>query len=413
MSVVGARPNFMKTAPIIAAIREFNERAAKTSRPGNESRNGRPLQHILVHTGQHYDESMSDQFFIDLNMPKPDIHLGVGGGSHASQTAEILRKFEEVLVRERPDVLVVVGDVNSTVACALAAAKLPSDGCGRSRPLVVHVESGLRSFDRAMPEEHNRVMTDHLADILFVTEPSGIRNLKREGIPASRVHFVGNTMIDTLVAFQEKAESSSVLRELGLRAGASSNGAKPITSPYALLTLHRPANVDDRDAFAQILEGLSELSSRMPVIFPAHPRTAKRVEEFGLAHLFTGGKSGAPDRAENQNPGCGIRMVPPRGYLDFVCLMKNARVVVTDSGGIQEETTCLRVPCVTIRENTERPVTITSGTNVLAGVTAAGIRKAIRKQLSRRRHGAMPKKWDGKSAHRIVKILATAPGRAS
>jgi UDP-N-acetylglucosamine 2-epimerase (non-hydrolysing) len=409
MSVVGARPNFMKAAPIIAAIQKFNEAGTRVSARRN-SKAARPIQHTLVHTGQHYDAAMSDQFFEDLNMPKPDIHLGVGGGSHAVQTAEILKKFEEVLLNERPDVLIVVGDVNSTVACALAAVKLPTD-VGQSRPIVVHVESGLRSFDRTMPEEHNRIMTDHLADILFVTEASGLKNLKREGVSSRNVHFVGNTMIDTLLAFQQKAENSAILKDLGLRGGDAKPGSPESVSPYALLTLHRPANVDNREAFSGILEGLSELAQQMPIIFPAHPRTNKRIEEFGLGHLFQ-----SPQAAEQQHSGAdrkpapGIQVTTPCGYLDFVCLMKNARLVVTDSGGIQEETTCLGVPCVTVRENTERPVTITSGTNILAGVQPAGIRKAIRKQLSRRRRGARPPKWDGKSAGRIVETLVRVAG---
>jgi UDP-N-acetylglucosamine 2-epimerase (non-hydrolysing) len=407
MTVVGARPNFMKAAPIIAAIAKHNQ---KNSAPRKGGKRFRPqISHILVHTGQHYDEVMSDQFFADLRMPKPDVHLGVGSGSHASQTAEVLRQFEKVLLDSRPEVMIVVGDVNSTVACALAAAKLPSAG-DFTRPLVVHVESGLRSFDRTMPEEHNRVVTDHLADILFVTERSGLKNLKREGIPAERVHFVGNTMIDTLLAFQEKAESSHVLDELGLRSSTPSNASRGKVSPYALLTLHRPANVDDRDSLVKILDGLSELAAKMPIIFPAHPRTAKKFEEFGLSgRIGHSSERSHPDRsaAGTKANSHGICVVAPRGYLDFVCLMKNARIVVTDSGGIQEETTCLNVPCVTVRENTERPVTIKSGTNILAGVGSKGIRKAIRLQLSRpRKRSARPEKWDGKSAHRIVDLLA-------
>jgi UDP-N-acetylglucosamine 2-epimerase (non-hydrolysing) len=395
----------MKVGPIIAAIGKFNSRTSTSS--GKSSRQGRAtlIEHVLVHTGQHYDEAMSEQFFVDLKIPKPNIHLGVGGGSHASQTAEVLRKFEDVLFGEKPDVVIVVGDVNSTVACALATAKLPP-GKGFSRPLLVHVESGLRSFDRAMPEEHNRVVTDHLADILFVTEPSGLANLKREGIPSGRVHFVGNTMIDTLLAFEETAQSSSVLDTLGLRV-AGRPGAPVV--PYALLTLHRPANVDDRNALARILDGLADLARRMPVIFPAHPRTAKRFEEFGLGSLLRNAGENAIPAGQVAMNTPGIWIAPPSGYLDFVCLMKNARLVVTDSGGIQEETTCLNVPCVTIRENTERPVTITAGTNVLAGVQSAGISKAIRKQLSSRpRRLSRPKKWDGKSATRIVQTLVRA-----
>jgi UDP-N-acetylglucosamine 2-epimerase (non-hydrolysing) len=407
MTVVGARPNFMKAAPIIKAIGEFNAGAGKPSKKHQAASGAPSIQHVLVHTGQHYDAIMSDTFFEELQMPKPDIHLGVGGGPHGAQTGEILRKFEEVLKQERPDVLIVVGDVNSTAACALAAVKLPTDN-GEKRPLVAHVESGLRSFDRTMPEEHNRVVTDHLADLLFVTEPSGVKNLKREGIPAQRVHFVGNTMIDTLLAYQAKADTSPLLSRLGLRASHASNGVPPVAAPYALLTLHRPANVDNAEAFRGIIEGIAELSKHMRIIFPAHPRTMKRVEEFGLSEHFVNGTSLDSNAERAAAPGRGILMVPPCGYLDFVCLMKNARLVITDSGGIQEETTCLGVPCVTVRENTERPVTITSGTNILAGVKPAGIRKAIRKQLAKRPRGKVPAKWDGKSAQRIVRALYQA-----
>jgi UDP-N-acetylglucosamine 2-epimerase (non-hydrolysing) len=360
------------------------------------------LQHTLIHTGQHYDEAMSDKFFEDLQLPRPDIHLGVGGGSHGSQTAEILRKFEQVLIEQRPDVLIVVGDVNSTIACALAAAKLPVDN-GATRPLVVHVEAGLRSFDRTMPEEQNRILTDHLADILFVTEPSGIKNLRREGISPSRIHFVGNTMIDSLLANKAKAAASSVLDQLQLRVASTSNGKMPHVVPYALLTLHRPANVDNREAFTRILDGLAPLAAKMPIIFPAHPRTAKRIEEFGLGTGIQT-RAGVPgDTAVPLRPG--IHMIPPSGYLDFHCLMQFAKLVVTDSGGIQEETTCLGVPCVTVRENTERPATITSGTNILAGVESAGIKRAIQKQIVGGRKRKVPAKWDGKSAQRIVRVI--------
>src|SRR5713101_4765790 len=254
LTVVGARPNFMKAAPIIAAINEHNERISAKSADRRE-RPAETIRHILVHTGQQYDDLMSGSFFSDLKLPKPDVHLGVGSGSHAVQTAEIMRKFEEVLLREKPEVLVVVGDVNSTVACALVAAKISWDPYG-SRPIIAQVEAGLRSGDRTMPEEINRILTDQLSDLLFVTEESGLRNLAREGVPAERVHFVGNTMIDSLLTYKERAESSTILDELVLRDGASSNGHGPAITPYALLTLHRPANVDCRDAFLNILQGL-------------------------------------------------------------------------------------------------------------------------------------------------------------
>jgi UDP-N-acetylglucosamine 2-epimerase (non-hydrolysing) len=387
LSVVGARPNFMKIAPIIAAINDHNGQLPGATL-NNSNVVGGVIQHVLVHTGQHYDSSMSDSFFADLNLAEPDVHLGVGSGSQAIQTAEIMRKFEEVLLQERPDVLIVVGDVNSTIACALVAAKLPA-GADGGPPLIAHVEAGLRSFDRTMPEEVNRVLTDHLSDFLFVTEESGLRNLAREGIACEKVHFVGNTMIDSLVACRERADSSNVLSVLGLRTDKNGHDPDRRVARYALLTLHRPANVDQRAAFVNILDGLEDLAKACPIVFPAHPRTRKRITEFSL--------DGCVEST--------IRLVEPLGYLDFLCLMKNATIVVTDSGGIQEETTCLGVPCVTVRENTERPVTIEEGTNVLAGVHRDGIRAAIRRQLETRAKSVTPKMWDGRSARRIVDIL--------
>jgi UDP-N-acetylglucosamine 2-epimerase (non-hydrolysing) len=396
ITVVGARPNFMKAAPIIAAIGDHNARLAVSPGPGGAGEFRFSLQNVLVHTGQHYDEVMSDRFFADLNIPKPDVHLGVGSGSHAAQTAEIMKRFEEVLLRERPDVLVVVGDVNSTLACALVTAKISFDDQG-TRPLIAHVEAGLRSFDRGMPEEINRILTDHVADLLFVTEQSGLRNLCKEGIPDGKVHFVGNTMIDSLLAFKAKADSSDILDRLSLRNGNGGHKATDETARYALLTLHRPSNVDQRATFLNILEGLEELSNTYPVIFPAHPRTQKRLAEFGLERFFeTGNTSHADGR---------IRLVEPLGYLDFLCLMGHAAVVVTDSGGIQEETTCLGIPCVTVRENTERPVTVRVGTNILAGTSKEGIRQATRQQLASKVSAAVPEAWDGKSAQRILDVI--------
>jgi UDP-N-acetylglucosamine 2-epimerase (non-hydrolysing) len=399
MSVVGARPNFMKAAPIIAAIRERNLVLA-----GAATGAGAPeaLQHFLVHTGQHYDPLMSDSFFADLNLPRPDVHLGVGSGSHAGQTAEVMRKFEEVLVREKPDVLVVVGDVNSTLACALVAAKI-SFGIDGKRPLIAHVEAGLRSFDRTMPEEINRILTDQLSDLLFVTEESGLRNLASEGVSTAKVHFVGNTMIDSLLAYKEKAEASPILDDLRLRNGALGKGSNHPAAPYALLTLHRPANVDNRDAFLNILEGLETVSMQFPVVFPAHPRTQKRIAEFGLEGRF---EWDDPRNGRGTvNGRSAIRVIGPLGYLDFLCLMKHARIVVTDSGGIQEETTCLGIPCVTVRENTERPVTLLNGTNILAGVRKESIREAVSRQLEKTFSNEAPPKWDGNAAFRIVEIL--------
>src|SRR6266478_563023 len=278
LTVVGARPNFMKAAPIIAAINAHNERlvAGYAGRPEPQVET---IRHILVHTGQHYDELMSGSFFNDLNLPKPDIHLGVGSGSHAAQTAEIMKKFEGVVLAEKPDVVVVVGDVNSTMGCALVTSKISFDSAG-SRPMIAHVEAGLRSFDRGMPEEINRIVTDHVSDLLFVTEESGIQNLHKEGISLDCVHLVGNTMIDSLLTFKDKAEQSAICEKLGLGTGPGKN-SKPIR-PYALLTLHRPSNVDNRDGFLSILAGLEELAKDFPIIFPVHPRTRQRIKDFGL-----------------------------------------------------------------------------------------------------------------------------------
>ncbi len=398
ITVVGARPNFMKAAPILAAMKAHNDCLANGT-----SRANRPalaIESVLVHTGQHYDEAMSDRFFADLKIPKPDRHLGVGSGSHATQTAEIMKKFEEVLLEERPDLLIVVGDVNSTVGCALVAAKIAYDASG-TRPLIAHVESGLRSFDRGMPEEINRIMTDHLADLLFVTEESGIKNLQMEGIADQKVHFVGNTMIDSLLAFRQQASASPILDRLGLRHGNGTSGPRNGTARYALLTLHRPSNVDQRDGFQNILEGLDDLASACPVIFPVHPRTKKKIADFGLDRFFSQrGDAQGSEAAQH-----GIQLVEPLGYLDFLCLMDHAAVVVTDSGGIQEETTSLGVPCVTVRENTERPVTVRVGTNILAGTRTDRIREATRRQLESRKDGNMPEAWDGKSAERILDVI--------
>lgn len=384
MTVVGARPNFMKAAPLIAAINEHNRRVAPKG-PG-------PIRHTLVHTGQHYDREMSGLFFRDLGLPRPDVSLGAGGGTHARQTAEIMSRFEPVLMRERPDFVLLVGDVNSTVSCALVASKA-SYGA-ECRPVIAHIEAGLRSFDRAMPEEVNRVLTDHLSDLLFVTEESGIRNLRREGIEADKIHFVGNTMIDTLLKFKRRADSSRSLSDLRLLG----QGGRP--REYALLTLHRPANVDDRGRLKEIVEALGPLSLSMPVVFPAHPRTRTSIGEFGLTEAFSFASSTERGAARGK-----INLVAPLGYIDFLSLMKNARIVLTDSGGIQEETTCLGVPCVTIRENTERPVTIKKGTNMLAGVEKDGIARAISTQLKRSVVRRAPDKWDGRSAKRILRIL--------
>ena len=363
--VVGARPNFMKAAPILKAIRQLNSIRGE----GTET-----IDTVLVHTGQHYDVRMSDAFFADLEMPQPDVFLGAGSGSHAEQTAEVMKRFEPVLFREKPTLLIVVGDVNSTLACALVASKMPPT----CRPAIAHVEAGLRSFDRDMPEEVNRILTDRISDLLFVTEESGVRNLRAEGVPAQRIRFVGNTMIDSLREYEARADRSPILRNLGIPGGR-----------YALLTLHRGSNVDERESLEEILSGLSELSNLLPIIFPIHPRTQKRINDLGLGCSFRH-----------------IRLIEPLGYLDFLSLMKNARIVVTDSGGVQEETTALGVPCVTVRDNTERPVTIDAGTNVLGGTTRGAIAQALRKQLATTRRGSIPDLWDGRAAARIVGILA-------
>lgn len=400
--VVGARPNFMKAAPIISAVNRHNKNRLVSS--ANNWRSAGMIEPILVHTGQHYDELMSGSFFSDLNLPPPDIHLGVGAGSSTTQTAEIMKKFEAVLLEKRPEVVVVVGDVTSTLACALVTSKASFDS-GSSRPLIAHVEAGLRSFDRSMPEEINRILTDHLSDLLFVTEPSGLQNLRSEGISAEKTYFVGNTMIDSLLAFKQRAEGSSILEQLALRK-TNGDGGRGSIHRYALLTLHRPSNVDNRDSFLNILAGLEEVAAECPIIFPIHPRTQKRIEEFDLRGRIEMKGSMIHDAARSLvGNGQGIILTQPMGYLDFLCLMMHASLVVTDSGGIQEETTCLGVPCVTVRENTERPVTVQLGTNVLAGTNSQGIKAAIRSQIGKRIRGPVPEKWDGQAALRIVDVL--------
>ena len=358
-SVVGARPNFMKIAPIAALLADVGD-----------------VRHYLVHTGQHYDQGMSDVFFRDLSIPVPDIDLGVGSASHAVQTARIMEEFEKVCLSERPDVIIVVGDVNSTMACTLVAAKLLIP--------VAHVEAGLRSFDRTMPEEINRLVTDALAEILFTTSRDADENLKREGVPEKKIHFVGNVMIDTLLQHREKATSLDVATGLGLDGGG-----------YAVMTLHRPSNVDDPIVLQGILESVQEISKSMPVVFPIHPRTSGRIREFELDPLVHGA----------------VRICDPLGYLEFLNLMSEARFVLTASGGLQEETTILGIPCLTIRENTERPVTITEGSNLLVGTDPERILEAARKILAGHwKESRVPEYWDGKAAERIVKILtATKP----
>ena len=387
LSVVGARPNFMKVAAMCEALKEYNR----------DSKH-RPIDHVLVHTGQHYDANMSDFFFNDLELPKPNLFLGVGSGSHSAQTAKVMEGFEQVLLAEKPNVVIVVGDVNSTVACALVTKKTRCSGGYRPGfiPRLAHVEAGLRSFDRTMPEEVNRIVTDALSDYLFTTEESANRNLEREGISPEKVHFVGNVMIDTLLRHRSKAAESTILNDLQLYEHAR-------IKPYAILTMHRPANVDDTEKFSRMLESFLDVSRHMPLIFPAHPRTLKQIQEADLGDYFVDHFMEGPEPWDSR---VRIRLVPPLGYLDFLHLMSFAKVVLTDSGGIQEETTILGVPCITLRENTERPVTLTHGTNVLVGADPEKIINEFSSILRGiRQPAAPPELWDGGAAKRIVQVL--------
>jgi len=351
--VVGARPNFMKIAPVMRAL-------AGTS----------GIRQVLVHTGQHYDERMARIFFEELEIPRPDRDLEVGSGSQAEQTAAVLTRFEKVVTEERPDLVVVVGDVNSTLAATLVAAKAGAP--------VAHVEAGLRSFDLSMPEEINRMVTDRLSRLLLTPSRDAGENLAREGVPAGHVHFVGNVMIDTLLRERERAPWDAVRERLKLRERS-----------FALLTLHRPSNVDDPAALSRILERLQPLAKRFPILFPIHPRTARRIAEEGLEHA-----AGF------------LRCVEPLGYRDFLALMDHAALVLTDSGGIQEETTVLGVPCFTLRDNTERPITIAEGTNRLVGADAAGLAEALAElDLEGERRGRAIEKWDGRAGERIGAVI--------
>lgn len=353
--VVGARPNFIKIASILRACRKAPE-----------------IKSVLVHTGQHYTENMNETFFETLDIPTPSVNLGVGSGSHAQQTAEIMRRFEPVVLKYDPHAVLVVGDVNSTVACALVAAKLGVK--------IVHVEAGLRSFDRTMPEEINRILTDAISDILFVTEPSGLANLKREGIDGTRVQFVGNVMIDTLEFYKEKAFNSCILDDLNLK-----------TKEYVVITLHRPSSVDQEDALSRIFNGLAEIQKEIKIVFPIHPRTKKNLTSNGMMKKL--------DDLPN------VMIIEPLGYLDFLRLMVGSKLIITDSGGIQEETTILGIPCLTIRENTERPITITEGTNILVGTDTNRILEGFRESLDMKKPDARPELWDGKASERIVEVL--------
>ncbi len=356
LNIVGARPNFMKMAPLMVEYRKHPAEFAP----------------VLVHTGQHYDSNMSKLFFDQLGLPQPDVYLGVGSGAHSEQTAKVMIELEKLMQRDRPDLVVVVGDVNSTMAGALVAAKLCVP--------VAHVEAGLRSGDRTMPEEINRLVTDVLSDFLFITSEDARENLIREGIPNEKIHFVGNVMIDTLLKLKEESLKSDIRQRLG------------VAGDYGFVTLHRPGNVDVRAVFADILSALDVVQKELKLVFPVHPRTQARLKEFGFWDELS--------RWPN------LKLTEPVGYMDSLYLMANAKVVLTDSGGVQEETTVLGTPCLTIRPNTERPVTVTEGTNTMVGADhhriVAEARKAIRGEGKR---GRVPKYWDGRAAERIVEVL--------
>ncbi len=356
--IAGARPNFMKVAPIYAEMKRRTDEFAP----------------MIVHTGQHYDAAMSDAFFEDLGMPKPNIYLGVGSGSHAVQTAKIMTEFEPVVLEHEPDWVLVVGDVNSTIACALVCAKLGIK--------IAHVEAGLRSRDRAMPEEINRILTDAISDLLLTTSEDADVNLDQEGIRGERVKFVGNVMIDSLLEHLKLSEGSTVRSNLGIEA-----------VEYGVMTLHRPSNVDDRDVFEGVLDALVTVAEKLPIIFPVHPRTRGKITEFGFDVKIAGSN---------------IKLIEPLGYLDFMRLYSGAKLVLTDSGGLQEETTVLGIPCLTLRHNTERPITIELGTNVLVGTDPEKIRQAASKVLDGgniRDDAKIPPFWDGKASGRICDEL--------
>jgi UDP-N-acetylglucosamine 2-epimerase (non-hydrolysing) len=350
----------MKIAPILEAMKNYLQ-----------------LQPLLVHTGQHYDYEMSGAFFDDLNIPEPDVYLGVGSGSHAVQTAKIMIEFEKVMLEHKPDMVLVVGDVNSTLACALVAVKLQT--------AVAHVEAGIRSFDRTMPEEINRLLTDAVSDYLFPPSEHGYENLRREGIPEEKIFLVGDVMIDTLLKYKEKATKTPILDELGLQKGN-----------YALMTMHRPHNVDIKENLMNILNAIQEIQSKIPIVFPIHPRTRRRIEEFHLDERLSNMKN--------------LIVGEPAGYLRFLNLMMHSKFVLTDSGGMQEETTVLNIPCLTMRENTERPETIDEGTNTLVGNNSHRIIEESLKILDGQgKSGTYPELWDGCASKRVVEIIATSP----
>lgn len=371
--VVGARPNFMKIAPLLKVMRTMNDK----------------IYPIIVHTGQHYDFNMSDSFFIDLNIPKPDYFLGVGSGTHAEQTARIMIEFEKILLIEQPEILIVVGDVNSTLACTVVASKTRYSNnevkfqsgfvIQNKRPVIVHVEAGLRSFDRTMPEEINRIITDSISDVLFTSEDDANSNLVKEGINTSKVHYVGNVMIDALEMVKSKIDQCPIVDEVGL--------AK---EDYGVITLHRPSNVDNPTCLRNIVDSLLEISKKVKLAFPVHPRTRKRLENDSLIHLL--------ERSDN------IKLLDPLSYKEFMKLLFMSKFTITDSGGLQEETTYLGIPCITLRPNTERPVTVTQGTNELATVNSMND-KIISILKGNWKKGTVPEFWDGKTAERIVSTL--------
>jgi UDP-N-acetylglucosamine 2-epimerase (non-hydrolysing) len=375
--VAGARPNFMKIAPVIRAMK---------------ARDDPKLDCKIVHTGQHYDYQMSQAFFDDLELPRPDFFLDAGSGSHAVQTAKVMVAFESVCLNERPDIVIVVGDVNSTLACSIVAKKLLIE--------VAHVEAGLRSFDLTMPEEINRMVTDSISDYFFVTEKSAIENLLKEGKPRERIHFVGQVMVDNLHYQVRRLERGDPLR-------FSTYGLKKELGKYIFLTLHRPSNVDDRETFIGIAEALNEISIEIPILFPVHPRTKKMIEEFDI-ELAQSCKLKAPSKRVNYKINLDKRvfLLPPFGFRESLFLWKDAAMVMTDSGGLQEETTALGVPCLTLRENTERPVTVEMGTNTLAGNRQEDILNCFREIIKNGKpEAAIPPKWDGRAAERIVDVL--------
>ncbi len=353
--IVGARPNYIKANPVYRALEALGKFDLK-----------------LVHTGQHYDHVMSALFFDQLKMKKPDVSLKVGSGSHGSQTAKVLERYEEVLMEDKPNLVMVFGDVNSTIACSLAATKLHIP--------VAHVEAGLRSFDRDMPEEINRVLTDQISDLLFITSSEAVENLEREGIDPETVYFVGNTMIDSLMEFKSKFDESSVHSSMG------------ISDDYALLTFHRPSNVDDEDNLKSLVSNLIEVSNSIPCVFPIHPRTKHKLDDFGFLNDL------------ESNPR--FYLAEPLGYIDFMALQKNATIILTDSGGVQEESTSFGVPCLTIRDNTERPITCTQGTNKLIGTDYSVIPKEVNQMISeKKREHRVPDLWDGKAAVRLAEVI--------